>query len=146
MIAVIIVLSVGQVTYFFGPHLARYNEQLRQTFDSEDPVFRSAAFPRGTQIHVFTTDNPGQSYLSGIANYLADGLSVFTLPPSDVTAAYVSALSKSVDHAFFVEPRDTVTIDLLAQQFTLEGPFSSPYNVSSYRQLMLYYAKAREST
>ena len=37
----------GAGDYFFGPHLRRYNEQLRQTFDSEDPVFRSAALPWG---------------------------------------------------------------------------------------------------
>ena len=62
-----------------------------------------------------------------------------------MTSAYIGALPKSVDHAFFVEPLDTVTITILAQHFTLEGPFTSPYNVPPERQLALYYARASES-
>jgi len=139
---IVTLLAVGQVTYFFGPHLARYNEQLRQTFDSEDAIFRSAAFPWGTQIHILTAIHPGQVYLSGLANYLADGLLVFVLPPADLTPAYVNALSQSLDHAFFIEPYDSATVDELAARFTLDGPYTSPYNLPPYRQLWLYYTKA----
>jgi hypothetical protein len=138
----LIVLVLGQITYFFGPHLGRYNEQIRQTFDSEDAIFRSTTFPWGTQIHILTASNPGQVYLFGIANYLTDGLSVFVSKPLDVTPAYLSALSRGVDQAFFLEPFDTTTVNLLKQQFVLEGPFTSPYNLPTYRQLLLYYAKA----
>ncbi|MEO8611057.1 MAG: glycosyltransferase family 39 protein [Chloroflexota bacterium] len=136
------VLCIGQITYFFGPHLARYNEQLRQTFDSEDAIFRSADFPWGTQIHVIEANTPGQVYLSGLANYLTDGLTVFVLPPADLTAAYANALSHSVDHAFFVEPYDDASVILLAKYFKLEGPFDTPFNVPIYRELRLYYAHA----
>jgi len=136
------VLAAGQITYFFGPHLARYNDQIRQTFDSEDAVFRSTVFPQGTQIHILTANNPGQLYLSGIANFLADGMYVFALPPANLTHAYLGALSRYVDQVFFVEPYDTATVELLKQYFILEGPFTSPYNVPPYRQLLLYYAKA----
>jgi 4-amino-4-deoxy-L-arabinose transferase-like glycosyltransferase len=145
IITLAVVLGIGQITYFFGPHLGRYNDQIRQTFDSEDAMFRSAAFPWGTQIHVLSKDAPGQAYLSGVLNYVADGLTVFVLPPADFTPAYASGLSKSVDQAFFVEPFDTATVDLLKQYFTLEGPFTSPYNLPSYRQLNLYYARALTS-
>ena len=142
VILVTAVLCIGQITYFFGPHLARYNDQLRQNFDSEDAIFRSAGFPWGTQIHIIEATTPGQLYLSGLANYLADGLTVFVMPPGDLTAAYANALSRGVDHAFFVEPYDENSVNLLAHYFTLEGPFESPYNVPSNRQLRLYYARA----
>jgi hypothetical protein len=142
VILVAAVLCVGQITYFFGPHLARYNEQLRQTFDSEDAIFRSANFPFGTQIHIIETAVPSQVYLSGLAGFLADGLTVFVLPPSDLTTAYAQALSPNVDHAFFVEPYDDASVILLAKYFKLEGPFDTPYNVPIYRELRLYYARA----
>jgi hypothetical protein len=142
VVVIAAVLAVGQITYFFGPHLTRYNDQLRQNFDTEDPVFRSANFGWGTQVHIIEEAHAGQVYLQGIANFLTDGLTIYPMLPADLTPAYVSALSHNLDQAFFVEPFNTAAVDLLKQHFTLEGPFPSPYNVPSYRQLLLYFAKA----
>jgi hypothetical protein len=137
---VVLLLMAGeQVRYYFGPHLTRYNQQTRQTFDSEDAMFRSVGFPWGTQIHVLAANNPGQMYLSGILNYLVDGLSVQVMPSGGVTGAYLEGLPRGVDLAFFVEPGDTYTVELLRQYFALEGPFYSPYNSLPEKQLVLFY-------
>lgn len=139
--ALCIVMAAEQVRYYFGPHLTRYNQQLRQRYDSEDAMFRSATFPWGTQIHVLTRSLPSPVYLSGVLSYLADGLNVFVLSPDDLTAGYLTGLARGVDQAFFVEQGDPQTVELLKQHFDLEGPFNSPYNIPWESQLLLYYAR-----
>ncbi len=141
VVVFVVALAAGQVQYYFGPHLTRYNQQLRQAYDSEDAMFRSVDFPFGTQVHVITDDSPGQPYLSGIMNYLADGIYVFSIQPALLSASYLTGLPRGVDQAFFIKPDDTATLNLLKQYFTLEGPFFSPFDVEHNRQLALYYAK-----
>lgn len=134
-------LAVAQVAYYFGPHLQRYNEQSRLVYDAEDAMFRSAQFPYGTQIHVFSEDAPGSAYLSGVLGYLTDGLMVYPIPPQDLTTTYLSSLLIGVDHAFFIEPDDAATLALIKTFYDVEGPFFSPYRVAPERQLALYYFK-----
>jgi hypothetical protein len=138
---VLLMLMAGeQVRYYFGPHLTRYNQQTRQTFDSEDAIFRSLGFPMWTQIYVLTANNPGEAYLTGILNYLVDGLRVQVMPEGGVTAAYLNELPRGDDMAFFVEPGDTFTVELLRRYFVLEGPFFTPYDIEPERALLLYYS------
>ncbi len=134
-------LAVAQVAYYFGPHLERYNQQIRLVYDAEDAIFRSARFPPNTQVHIFTTETPGGAYLSGVAGYLSDGLTVFPIHPDDLTLTYLSSLPRGIDHAFYLEPGDASTLALVKTFYDVEGPFFSPYRVPADRQLALYYFK-----
>jgi 4-amino-4-deoxy-L-arabinose transferase-like glycosyltransferase len=141
VIALVVLLAGESVRYYFVPHLERYNQQTRQTFDSEDAMFRSVGFLWGTQIYVLTASIPSQSYLSGVLNYLTDGLFVQVAAPGSVTPGFLEGLPRGVDLAFYVEPGDTLTVELLRKYFNLEGPFFSPYNLEPRRALLLYYSK-----
>lgn len=49
-------------------------------------------------------------------------------------------LARNVDTAFFVEPRDWVTIERLHSQYpTLEGPFNSPFPMLPGTAYVLYF-------
>jgi 4-amino-4-deoxy-L-arabinose transferase-like glycosyltransferase len=141
VILLLVLLAGESVRYYFVAHLERYNQQTRQTFDSEDAMFRSVGFPWGTQIYVLTASSPSQSYLSGVLNYLTDGLFVQVAAPGSVTPGFLEGLPRGVDLAFYVEPGDTLTVELLRRYFNLEGPFFSPYNLEPRRALLLYYSK-----
>ena len=50
MVALAVAIAVGQVVYYFGPHLDHFNRELRLqvAHDVEDALLRSADFPPGT--------------------------------------------------------------------------------------------------
>lgn len=134
--------GIAQVIYYFGPHLETYNRQLRPFYDSEDAMFRAAALPSGTQVHVFTDYAPTDAYLSGVLGFLSDGFTVSARALDDIDATYLAGLPRTLNQAFFLEPEDGTTLGLLQTQFTLEGPFASPYNIAPGKQLLLYFARA----
>ncbi len=134
--------GVAQVIYYFGPHLETYNRQIRPFYDNEDAMFRAAALPSGTQVHVFSDYASTDAYLSGVLGFLADGFTVSARALNTIDSTYLSGLPPTLNHAFFLEPDDGATLALLQTQFTLEGPFASPYNVAPEKQLLLYFARA----
>lgn len=137
-------LAALQVAYFFGPHLQTYNRQIRPFADAEDAVFRGAALPYGTVVHVISLFAPPSNYLSTLMLYLADGIPIESLAPDKVSRPYLASLPPDHGHAFFIQPDDISTLAYLRQSFKddLQGPFSSPYDVPPSKQLMLYYLPA----
>jgi 4-amino-4-deoxy-L-arabinose transferase-like glycosyltransferase len=135
---------VGQITYYFGPHLEQFRNDYyytRPSHDGQDVAFRAAGFPPGTQAHVVTKD----VYLTlpddaAILNFLSDGVHIDHYRSRDINPEMLSRLPLYVDHAFFIEPQDLSTFLLLRQHFVLEGPQFSPWNVPMSRQFILYYA------
>lgn len=135
---------VGQVAYYFGPHLEKYRRDSwysRTSHDGQDAAFRSVGFPPGTQVHlvtreVYQTINDDMTILG----FLADGVQMDALLARDLDHDALDSLPLYVSHAFFIEPGDLSTLHLLRQHFTLEGPQFSPWNVPMSRQFVLYYA------
>jgi hypothetical protein len=140
-LVVIIIVAVGvmQTGYYFGPHLERYNIQMRTRADEEDAIFRSLAFPLATRIHLVTWELLDESYVYGVLGYVSDRLSVTIVRPDQITPDYLLGLSRRIDHAFYVEQKDTTTPQTLAQYFTVQPPAYSPFNVPRDKQYVLYY-------
>ena len=135
-----IAIAAVQTAYYFGPHLTDYNWRIRPHADEQDALFRSVGFPPGTRIHLITPVSHDTAYVYGVLGYLADHLSITIVHPDEVTDDYLYGLSRRIDHAFFVEPDDRRTPELLAQHFNLQPPQYSPFNVPRERQFTLYYA------
>ena len=140
MAGIVLAMAVVQTVYYFGPHLQGYNRQIRPTADFEDALFRSADFPPGTRIHLITSQTLDQSYLYGVLGFVTDSGSLSVLTPQQVTPDYLAKLPHGVDQAFYVEPGDTTSPELLAQYFRLDPPQYSPYNLPRDKQFILYYA------
>jgi hypothetical protein len=141
----VIALMAGQIGYYFDPHIDLFNRQLRAVkpyLDGEDALFRSVNFPPGTQIHLISAVVFDPNYAATMLTFLADDLEVETRSPLEVTTDYLWGLSRSVDHAFFVEPDDTATVAILRLYFDLEPPQYTTYNIARDKQYVLYYAPA----
>jgi hypothetical protein len=137
--ALTIVLAVLQIGYYFGPHLSVYNYQVRLFDDGQDALFRSADFPPGTQVHVIGFVPLYEFDREVMLRYL--GLDIHLDVWWDrLTHERIVGLPRDVDHAFFLEPEDTYSLDIIRQYFDLEPPQYSPFNVPADRQLVLYYA------
>jgi len=142
--ALVLLFAVGQVAYYYGPHLDKYRFDYwfsRATGDGQDAAFRAAGFPRGTEVHIVTRDihytlNDDVVILA----FLSQGVHMDGLLSSDITPELLDVLPRYRDHAFFIEPTDQPTLRLLQEHFTLDGPYYSPWNVPMSRQFLLYYA------
>ncbi|MGQ9888290.1 MAG: hypothetical protein ACUVSX_07355 [Aggregatilineales bacterium] len=141
-------LCAAQVAYYFGPHLARYNWQIRPEHDHQDVMFRARDFPLGTQIYLITDDEivwpPLLIYLSRFwgVDREAD-LRVLT-PEAFAALPDLGGLWRGADHAFFVQMDDNASRNRLHFELGLALGRPSPYNVPLDKQFLLfYYAPAR---
>lgn len=128
--------------YYFGPHLYTFNDQFRSkwAYDGQDALFRSADFPDGTHIYIISDNAIDAVSASQILQFLNDQLSIQVLSPSALSTATVAAFPTDKDSAFFIEPLDSTSLDLLSRHFNLQSPQNSPFDVQIGRQLVLLYA------
>ncbi len=138
---IVVVLGAVHVVYYFGPHLAQYNVQIRPGHDQQDVIFRAQAFPPQTEVLLITDDNDIWLYT---LHLLADfwDIDIFAkhfYTPHMLQYNQLDRLRRDVDYAFFVEQDDSETQALLREKFgAAEGTFS-PYNVPLEKQFMLFY-------
>jgi hypothetical protein len=145
VIALVIAAAAGQTAYYFGPHVELFNRQIRAIKpypDGEDALFRSTGFPPGTQIHLISEVVFDQNYAASTLQFLGGNLTVETLSPQQVDLTWLWGLPRTVDHAFFLEPGDVITLDALRSYFALQAPAYTPYPVPPNRQFVLYYGPA----
>ncbi|MFN8372555.1 MAG: hypothetical protein U0694_06725 [Anaerolineae bacterium] len=143
--ALVGMLCVGQIGYYFGIHLPSFNQNNRPIPDTHDAIYRALDFPQGTYVHL----------VGGIVMYdfdIARFQEYFGRPDlrtdvvrevgrsTNFNADYLEALPRDADHAFFFEANAVEDVALLRQYFDVEGPFYTPYNVPPEHQLILYYA------
>ena len=132
-----------QIAYYAGPHLDRFNYQVRADEpypDGDDAMFRAADFSPGTAIYLVSDPRYSQHNAQRVLNFLADGLVVQTLLPSEVTPDFVAQLPHDTSHAFFVAPDQIDLLSLLNNAFPLGTAEISPYNVPLEQQFVLYFA------
>ena len=136
-----------QAAYYWGPHLERYNQQLRLHHrfpDGYDAVFRAVEFPRRTQVHIISTRPFSAMDAQGLADYLRGTywINIDTLTPAQMDKPYLLGLPCGVDHAFFIELNNRWTLAKLQRYFYLRPASSSPYRdvIPDERELVLYYA------
>jgi hypothetical protein len=139
------IISVAQVTFYFGVHLPLYNSQARLYYDSQDAAFRSADFPPDTQVHVIGFPPEYHNYATGVMGFLRDDVTMDIIVPDEFTEDYLGSLPRNVDHAFFIAPSDYASQQLIERYFVVEGPFLSPYPLPPNRMLWLYYASRNDN-
>ncbi len=140
--ALVAVVGVAQVTYYFGPHLEILNVEARASKDGdgEDALLRSVDFPPGTHIHIITDSSFDVGYGRDLLAFLRDRLTLHVTPPAQFTSQYLDDLPRTVDHAFYILQGDQKTLHRLYYHFPrIEARGLSPYNVPVDKQLMLYY-------
>jgi hypothetical protein len=140
IVAVSVLLAGLQVPYYFGPHLALYNQQIRPYYDFAEIIPRARDFPPGTQLHLITTDATSFWQFEVLQRYFNTSLQVDVL--ADLTDAYLDGLPRDVDHAFFVIPQDTLSIERIQRHFGAGAPQPSPHNVPLNRQYFMIYMPA----
>jgi hypothetical protein len=139
----VVALVVGQIRHYFGPYLDHFNVFIRPGHDGEDAIFRALDFPDGTRVHIVARDVViWDLNLDAMTDFWDADLVVNVMVPEEVTAEYLAALPRDVDHAFFVDANFPGVIEALRAAFPLDGPHFSPYNVPRFKQLALYYVKA----
>jgi 4-amino-4-deoxy-L-arabinose transferase-like glycosyltransferase len=146
LVTVLVLLTGYQLVYYFGPHLAHFDADFRETrpnHDIEDAVYRSLDFPPNTQVHIIGRGKFDIGYGFKFAYFFRDDLPTDSDISTNLTPAWAANLPRNVDQAFFFEFEDIPTLELLQATFksALEGPFFSPYNVPQERQYVLFYVR-----
>ena len=143
---VLVLLVVGQVVYYFYPHLNAYNRQLRPHYDHQDAGFRARGLPEETHLYLLTNDTVYIPHFGGMAAYWQRPLRMNVVgdPQSWLNLMDVQAALDAGDPlAFFVNPEDTRVIAWLDDLYGLPAPQFSPYSVPPDRQYVLYYFPPR---
>lgn len=146
-IALLLVISVLQAGYYFGPHLTEFNQQSREREgpDGHDALLRTADFPPETAIHLISAKRPfTNQYGDQLGAYVADEHEVHVVTRDEFTHAYMLGLSRNIDQAFFVEPDDTQSVALIRQYFPVSAPQTTPYAdvIPPEKAMVLYYYSA----
>ena len=149
--ALALVIAAASSLYYFGPHLARLNHQLRPESDIQDAIFRSAAFPPGTPVTIITgrPQNPTERQFFGhIRDFIADHITLHFVTAAELDLEFMLSLPLADVQAFFVEPDDAGSRQFLRDfQVDTDRPLASPYDsVPAARQFDLYYTLALQQT
>lgn len=138
-------IAAGQAQYYFGPHLTRFEREVREypEADAEDAILRAVDFPPGTEVHLIGSRLLPQRDAQHFADYLADGLVITVLPPEALTLELLGSLPRHVDHAFFVAPGQTLVLATLAGAFGPRPLGRTPIaEVRVDRAMLLFYLPA----
>lgn len=144
-------VCAAQAAYYFGPHLALYNWQIRPEHDQQDVMFRARDFPPGTQIYIITDDEvvwpPLLVFLSRFWGVDREA-DLHILTPAEFAALPpLTGLWRGAQHAFFVQADDLAARSRLHFELGLAVGQPSPYNVPPDKQFLLfYYAPPRRTT
>ena len=137
----LLLIAVGQVAYYFGPHLTAYQLQVRSVHDQQDIAFRAFELPENTRVYLVTDDTDLYLPLLTILNrYWGRGdFEVEVMHPFGVTEwTVLDDLWWGEKHAFFVERNDRVTQDFLRKKLGFDDPGAgSPFNVPLEKQYLL---------
>ncbi len=134
-------IAIGQIVYYFGPHLDAYQVQVRSEHDQQDIAFRVAELPDNTRAYLVTDDTDLYLPLLTIMNrYWGHGdFELELMHPYGVTDwTTLDDLWWGERHAFFVERNDRVTQDYLREKLGFDDPSAtSPFNVPLEKQYLL---------
>lgn len=141
---VALLLAALQVGYYFGAHLPHYNRQIRMDRkDYIDAAYRARDFPPGTQMFLVTDDEPYFHHYIVLEQLWGVDLNWTEVPSEEARQAIVTFLLDHVDDprdvAVFIKPEDLSMHHWLRENFGIERPQFSPYDVPQFAQYALYY-------
>jgi hypothetical protein len=139
MMALLLLMGVLQIGYYFGVMLPDYNIAVRFEYDDQDVGFRVQTLSPDTQVYVISPDNVDSLDVDEVQDYERHQIRV-NLRDARLFDFTTLDHTPSVPHAFFIAPNDIDTLNQLKQIFgnRLIGPQWSPYNVPRSRQYVMY--------
>ncbi len=139
-VVVVLAIVAGQAGYYFGPHLEAFKRRVRGGMDGHDAVLRAAQFRPGTRAYLISDEVFGGIYARGMLAFFADNIYIDTIAPADL-ADQIGLFPHDSDYAFFVEPQDWASVDIIRQHFILMQPEGSPYaDVPPEKMLLMFYS------
>ncbi len=132
LVGLVAILAVGQAIYYFGPHLSYFNWQFRAArpvLDVDDAVLRAAELPAGTHVILIPSYYFDLGYAGEFLHFLTPDKQLTTIMNIDLTEDWLRDLPAGVDYAFFIDPQDHTTYQLIDRVFHLEAPVYSPHAV-----------------
>jgi 4-amino-4-deoxy-L-arabinose transferase-like glycosyltransferase len=139
------VICVGQIIYYFGPHLEMYNLQARSWRDYADAYHRAIEYPPDTVVVFVTDDSVWIPYLNILKNLWETDLPIAYFPIQAFTYETLMLMDTHLNYLFFFNREDLATPGLVRLEFELEGPYFSPYNVPDEKEFAMYFAPASSS-
>ncbi len=145
-------IATAQIGYYFGPHLAYFNVQVRDAKpyrDGIDAANRAADLPGNTQVYLVGKPDHDQNVPRDWLGFLSrdgDPMRYFPLrsvTPDTISAKYLLDLPRGVNYAFFVDPNDTNVLGLLYRYFPGVSPAQySPWDIPAHKEYVLFYVPA----
>ena len=138
-------IAIIQTAYYFGPHLAQFNAQLRDLKpyrDGVEAVLRAAEFPPGTRLVIIDRPKNDALVLQNWLDYVAPGqMQIRVLDSAEVDDALLASWPHDAPYAFFLPPGDAATLARVRRHFALQPPGYSPYNIPARHAYVLYFAQ-----
>jgi hypothetical protein len=148
----IALIAVIHVNYYFGTHIAVFEQQLRTSKpyrDGFDAVLRTLDKPKNTQILVISDPENDRNVLRPFLSFFWNNepsVSIDSYNHARFTREVLDALPRDRNYVFFLVPNDYATVDLIRDYFALEGPEYSPYDdVPLDNQYVMYYAPLQDT-
>lgn len=143
MLGLVAIFSVVQVAYYFGPHLEVYNRQVRPYMDVIDAMIRTARLPPETMTYL-VAEGLNLAYAGGMLALMVDNRDLQSISPDSLTVEWLNDLPSWRPYAFFVDPSDDHSVEVLARAFpSLSPPVYTPYtDVPPAFAFTLYYVPA----
>lgn len=142
-------IAAAQVGYYFGPHLAYFNVQVREAKgyrDGIDAVNRAIALPGNTQIFLVGRPAHDQNVPRNWLGFLSqDGdpmryFPLLSVTPDTISAKYLNDLPRGVNYAFYVDPTLNDLILLLQRTFPgISQAMYSSFNVPADKEYVLFF-------
>jgi hypothetical protein len=156
-IPVIAVAAVGvaQIDYYFGAHLDVFDVQVRDFKpyrDGIDVALRADELPGNTQVIIVGRPEHDQNVPRNFYGFLTQDndkpdtyYPLLSIRTDRLSPRYLFALRAGVNYAFFVEPDDLNTIDLLMRYFpTISPPQFSTADLPPHREYVMLYVEATD--
>jgi uncharacterized membrane protein len=139
-----VLIAVIQAAYYFGPHLAQFNVQLRETKpyrDGVEAVLRAADLPARTRLVIIDSPKNDGLVLQNWLDFVAPGqMQIRVLDMSEADDALLQSWPHDAPYAFFIPPGDEATVTRVRRYFALQAPVYSPYNIPARYAYALYFA------
>ncbi len=144
-----VAIAAAQVGYYFGPHLAYFNVQVRDSKgyrDGIDAALRTLELPGNTQVYLVGKPehdvNVPRSWL-GFLSRDGDPMRYFPLrsvQPDVISHKFLRGLPRGINYAFFVAPDEDNVMRLLARYFPdADAPQYSLSAVPAHREYVLFF-------
>ena len=151
-IAVCIAVAFGSIGYYFATYLPYFNRELRNKpgfRDDVDVALRSLDFPPDTDVIVLARPRTDPNVSGVLLAFLThDQVGLMSRQPFEFGAKSLLGLPRDRNYAFYVEPTDSDTMNLIQQYFpNVEPPAYSDYPfIPPREEFILLFAPASDWT